>query len=384
MSKQYGLIIPGQQKKPEIPTAAARSISKPSIFDESSSDDEGRPQLKLRTSSVQGPSLMERRIARTMQEKALKEDPTVFQYDELYDEMESKREQEKEIKSKEPKKPKYIGRLMEFAERRKLDNELRVERQVQKEREQEGEEFKDKESFVTATYRKKLEEMRKLQEQEQRDEYLEAIGDVTKQKDLDGFYRHLFEQKTGTTKEVIKPDFPVVTSTGGEDDVAYKPIKSGKAPQQRSYRKRRSSEDFEQDETGADTEVKKVHLTNNIDADSDFSIDSATDDESDVKKEADAKSTQKPKEVLAEANATSVAINLDALKKEKSDNQYAKENKMNQTDEAVPSVPESSEPVDVKPKVKRDKSEIWKKRTVGELFDAAVQRYYERKAARNA
>lgn len=58
-----------------------------------------------------------------------------------------------------------------------------------------GEQFKDKESFVTLSYKKKLEELKVLEEQEKREEYLEAIGDVTKQGNLDGFYRHLYDQK---------------------------------------------------------------------------------------------------------------------------------------------------------------------------------------------
>lgn len=55
--------------------------------------------------------------------------------------------------------------------------------------------YKDKESFVTSAYKKKLEEMRKLEEEEKREEYLESIGDVRKQENLDGFYRHLYDQK---------------------------------------------------------------------------------------------------------------------------------------------------------------------------------------------
>lgn len=56
--------------------------------------------------------------------------------------------------------------------------------QVQKEREKEGDEFADKEVFVTSAYKKKLEEMREEEEREKREDYLEKIGDVTKQKDL--------------------------------------------------------------------------------------------------------------------------------------------------------------------------------------------------------
>lgn len=39
------------------------------------------------------------------------------------------------------KKPKYIGKLLAAADKRKRENERRIERQVQKEREAEGEEL---------------------------------------------------------------------------------------------------------------------------------------------------------------------------------------------------------------------------------------------------
>lgn len=55
---------------------------------------------------------------------------------------------------------------------------------MQREREAEGEEFADKETFVTSAYRKKLEEIKKLDEEQEREDYLEAIGDVRKQQDL--------------------------------------------------------------------------------------------------------------------------------------------------------------------------------------------------------
>lgn len=60
--------------------------------------------------------------------------------------------------------------------------------QIQKEREKEGDEFKDKEVFVTTAYKKKLEELRIEEEKEKREEYLETVGDVTKQSDLGKHY----------------------------------------------------------------------------------------------------------------------------------------------------------------------------------------------------
>lgn len=73
-----------------------------------------------------------------MQEKAVEEDPTVFQYDEVYDEMDSKRKFQKLARKDIDKNPKYISKLLAAAEKRKIENERRIERQVQKEREAEG------------------------------------------------------------------------------------------------------------------------------------------------------------------------------------------------------------------------------------------------------
>ncbi|EDW86247.1 uncharacterized protein Dwil_GK17036 [Drosophila willistoni] len=379
MSKQYGLIIPGQQKKKPIPLAKPTPAS---IFDESSDstseDDASAPKsMRHKTGVVSGPSVMERRKARNLQAKALAEDPTIFQYDELYDEMENKREEAKQTKSQEPRKPKYIGRLMEHAERRKLENELRIERQVQKEREAEGEKFKDKESYVTAAYRQKLESIRQLQEQEQRDEYLEAIGDVTKQKDLDGFYRHLYEQKLGPKTD---------PSSTEEVAAGYKPI-----IKQRTYRKRQNSEDEETTKTtkatnsptketskdqteGIKPPSSKAHLANNIDADSDFSIDDTSDEEDDKQKgepkkeetkRHNKKENPKPKEREKKAEKT----DIEPIKSSNEETTPPSQNV------PLPSPRPPSPPV-------VDRSLIWRKRTVDEVFDAALARYQERKRLR--
>ncbi|EDV95206.1 nuclear speckle splicing regulatory protein 1 [Drosophila grimshawi] len=392
MSKQFGLIIPGQQKKQAVnPT---RPPTRPSIFDESSnssaSDNEaGAPQMRPtgKPGVISAPSLMERRKARNMQEKALAEDPTIFQYDELYDEMDNKREEAKETKRLEPRKAKYIGRLMEHAERRKLENELRIERQVQKEREAEGETYKDKETYVTAAYRKKLESIRQLQEQDQRDEYLEAIGDVTKQKDLDGFYRHIYEQKLGTQESVLKPKTAPSTS-----EVAYKPIKSdvGSSSKKRSYRRRRSSEDDENPVPNTPEVTDKAHLPNNIDADSDFSIDESSDEEEKQQQQLQAENA-KP---AANRSVAKTALKLKASHSPQTDSTDKEKQPKPQPDpKPEPSSESESESASVKEvgedvptvvKTPIDRTHIWRKRTIGEVFDAALARYHERKLARSA
>merc|ERR1712240_371439 len=105
---------------------------------------------------------------------------------------------------------------MKNAERQKRENERRIERQVQKEREAEGEPFADKEKFVTSAYRKKMEEMAKLDEEEERQDRIEKALD---------------EKGQNTTEETIKD----------EDKVPeIKKVSTNK----REYRKR---EDMESD-----------------------------------------------------------------------------------------------------------------------------------------
>jgi len=63
---------------------------------------------------------------------------------------------------------------MKQAERRKREQERRLEREIQKEREAESEEFNDKEEFITSAYRKKLEEFKKMDEEERRQDQIDG------------------------------------------------------------------------------------------------------------------------------------------------------------------------------------------------------------------
>ena len=128
----------------------------------------------------------------------MNEDPTCFQYDEVYDEIShtSTMQRAQEQNKVTEKKPKYIAGLLASAEQRKRENERRTERQIQKEREQEGDQFEDKEQFVTAAYQAKLKQMREDEERERLREAEEAKNDVTKQGDLSMFYRNILDQRT--------------------------------------------------------------------------------------------------------------------------------------------------------------------------------------------
>lgn len=345
-----------------------------------------------------GPGESQKRQARIVQEKALEEDPTIFQYDELYDNMTATREEAKKAKTTEVKKSKYIERLLVTADQRKKEYERRIERQVQRERAAEGDMYKDKETFVTATYRAKLEELKKAEEAERREEYLEAIGDVTKQRDLGGFYRHLYEQKMGAPEP--GQSTTAESSTSSEAKKSVDADSGSKKKKQRSYRRHNSSMDNEDEEkkNGAaegqsdEPASKKVHLQSNIDADSDFSIDDSDSDD-DEKAKIDEKSGKENAEQKTDADKakTKAADGSDEKKKLAADtsnggvkeHEFTKPNAPDTAPEPIKSedktnvVEEKPEALPPKPKI-----DIWKKRTVGDVFDAALQRYYERKQLR--
>ncbi|XP_059050435.1 nuclear speckle splicing regulatory protein 1-like [Achroia grisella] len=370
-NKTYGLILPEKQRKQPV-FQATRNV----FGGDSESDEETNKKLALLR-----PSHNVNRQAKIAQENAIKEDPTVYQYDEVYDSMSNQKE-EKKAKVKEDKKPRYIENLMKSANKRKIENERRIERQIQKEREMEGDEFADKEVFVTSAYKKKLEELTLEEEREKHEEYLESIGDVTKQKDLGGFYRHLYEQKLGNGKSL-------------ENDQSNKHIESSNVTQKnplldnsksdlseisrkRNYRKRRSSSDNmiqlsegEIDDSG--DEINRLNLNDirmakkskkneeNVDADSDFSIDESSDEE------------KRNNEIKTQNNIVSEEAFKKPIK-QKSDDQIEVK--------AETKSLEKSNTSDISQEKNKPKIDIWKKRTVGEVFEQALKRYYERKASR--
>lgn len=73
------------------------------------------------------------------------------------------------------KKPKYIKSLLKFSENRKKEQERRVERKIQKERESEGNLFADKEAFVTTAYKLKLEEIKVAEENDRREQAIDGL-----------------------------------------------------------------------------------------------------------------------------------------------------------------------------------------------------------------
>ncbi|NXJ95413.1 NSRP1 protein, partial [Corythaixoides concolor] len=186
---RYGLIMP--KKLPQKNLVS----NKLSVFGDDSDEEPSVGE------SLQKEAMKKQAMKQTKLEiqKALEEDATVYEYDSIYDEMQQKKKESnaRVLSGKDDKKPRYIQNILKAAEIRKKEQEKRMERKIQKEREMEGGEFDHKEAFVTSAYKKKLQERAEEEERERREAALEAYLDVTKQKDLSGFYRHLLNQRVG-------------------------------------------------------------------------------------------------------------------------------------------------------------------------------------------
>ncbi|KAK2580980.1 hypothetical protein KPH14_006040 [Odynerus spinipes] len=383
--KQYGLIIP--KKQLSVPKAI-------NVFgDEDASDEDDGTDWVRKALKAEGEKNKIKKQTKLNMQKALKEDPTIYQYDEVYDDIEGARNRVKVVKIQE-KKPKYIQNLLKAAEQRKKEQEHRIERMVQKEREAEGTMYADKESFVTSAYRAKLEEFKQMEEEEARMNRLESIGDVTKQQDMSGFYRHLYKQTVDNTEEVSEENKCNNTTSEAKDIInnecssikdekdeekqieSNKPIVSAKVKKSRQYRQR-IIETYESDtelETEADS-CNKNKITQNAE---DKSIDISEVKEPDKKKQkceiqdvqVETLSSPRPLDESADniEHLEGKPQNVDNKEVEDKEDKENKENKENQAEVVK----------------KKERSSIWLKRTVGPVFEAALQRYYTRKAARSA
>lgn len=179
MSK-YGLNLrPQQKKQPTRPP-----LRRPVGFGD---DDDNDVEREISRHANKNKSL---RDIEEQQRKALEQDPSVFDYDGVYDDMKQKAIQPRAQEQQE-RKPRYIQHLMKKAEQRNREHEIAYERKLAKERSQEDDLYADKDKFVTKAYKKKLAEQAKWMEEERLRELKEEKDDVTKKKDLSEFYFNL-------------------------------------------------------------------------------------------------------------------------------------------------------------------------------------------------
>jgi coiled-coil domain-containing protein 55 len=129
--------------------------------------------------------------------EALAQDASVFDYDAVYDDMKSSRESEATKRAAkreaEKKQPKYISTLLQQAKIREVENERIRERRLLHERKADDALYGDKEKLISASYKRKLQELQRWDAEDARLAALEDHEDVTKQGEhaMAGFYANL-------------------------------------------------------------------------------------------------------------------------------------------------------------------------------------------------
>jgi coiled-coil domain-containing protein 55 len=124
-------------------------------------------------------------------EQASTVNSTLYDYDAVYDSFQApKKKATDETKATVPK---YMSNLLQSAEVRKRDQLRAKERLIQREREAEGDDFADKEKFVTGAYKAQQEENRRLEEAEAA---REAAEEAKRKKGggMTGFYKDLLKK----------------------------------------------------------------------------------------------------------------------------------------------------------------------------------------------
>ncbi|KAK6235249.1 hypothetical protein SCA6_010586 [Theobroma cacao] len=181
--KKYGLqlrVPPSQQKKP-----VTRPPLPPPLGFRDDDDDDVEREISRQASKNKSLKEIEEQ-----HRKALEEDPSVFDYDGVYDEMKEKVVRPR-VQDREERQSKYIHNLIKKAEQRKWEQEIVYERKLVKERSKEDHLYADKDKFVTSAYKKKLAEQAKWMEEERLRQLREEKDDVTKKSDLSDFYFNL-------------------------------------------------------------------------------------------------------------------------------------------------------------------------------------------------
>ncbi|ROT38540.1 hypothetical protein SODALDRAFT_333138 [Sodiomyces alkalinus F11] len=142
-------------------------------------------------------------------------DPSIYDYDKVYDTFKPQKKKSTAEEEGE-RKPKYMSSLLAAAAVRKRDALIAEEKKIAREREAEGEEYAEKEKFVTEAYKRQQEENRRIEEEEKRREEEEARKNKTG--GMNAFYKGLLDRHDETHRAVMKAAEEKVKSGPAQDD----------------------------------------------------------------------------------------------------------------------------------------------------------------------
>ncbi|KAL7007168.1 hypothetical protein EMMF5_003394 [Cystobasidiomycetes sp. EMM_F5] len=175
-----GKATSGNSLKPGKPSQLSKGKEKLPAFgaddDEDDNDEKNAANGPVRIDPSRAGTSTKSRTLQKTHAAATEVDPSIFAYDEVYDNMKAAEAAAVQARknASESDKPKYVSGLLQAAETRKKDRIRAEDKLIEREREKEGDEFQDKDAFVTQAYKEQQAELRRAEEEERIREEQEA------------------------------------------------------------------------------------------------------------------------------------------------------------------------------------------------------------------
>lgn len=126
-------------------------------------------------------------------------DSSIYEFDAVYD---SFKPQKKVTEEDKERKSKYMKNILDAAAVRKRDATIAEEKKLARDREAEGDEFADKEKFVTSAYKKQQEDNRRIEAEEKLREEEEAKKN--KGQGMTSFYKNMLKKDEERHAQVVQ------------------------------------------------------------------------------------------------------------------------------------------------------------------------------------
>jgi coiled-coil domain-containing protein 55 len=162
-----------------------------------------KPQSKEDDPTIVGYSASALEAEKRAQE-AVQGDASLYDYDAAYDALHAKSAAKAAAERDDAaqRRPKYMDALFESAEQRKKDQLRARDKLLQREREAEGDDFADKDKFVTGAYKTQQEEARKAEEEEKKRQ--EAEEEKKKKFGMQGFHKQMLMEQERRHQEAVE------------------------------------------------------------------------------------------------------------------------------------------------------------------------------------
>lgn len=223
-----------------ISTLGGLSQSKPKSSNRTSSPPPKKsPKLSPATSTA-APNLSSQHTSRRHAQESTTLDPTIYDYDAFYET--SKTSSSTKNKNKDAdsdRSSRYITSLLASKRTRDRDALRAEEKKLAREREAEGDEFADKEKFVTVAYKAQREERRRAEAEEEERERREEEERRRNGGGMKGFYKGVLAKEEERRKEIEEKEREVRERIGKgekiEDIVGKDKEQRGKSDAEKAH-----------------------------------------------------------------------------------------------------------------------------------------------------